>query len=151
MTIARTSITGGSDVDASQALVALGPTIPVDVGFDPNFSPGIAGAEPAVKAVPALIDTGATLSCIDNKLAEELDLPLMDRQEFLAGIDGVALTNLYLAQIAIPQLNFVHYGRFAGVKLAEGQQIHKILLGRSFLRTFIMIYDGLHGDVRLAV
>ena len=63
----------------SDALVQHGPTLLVDIGFDPTYVAPAAGVipAPAVKGIWALVDTGATESCIDAQLADQLKLPIM--------------------------------------------------------------------------
>ena len=88
----------------------------------------------ASQVVAALVDTGASESCIDNKLAEELGLPVIDKMD-MSGVSGMKKHNVYLASVHIPELEFAQYGRFAGVDLRDGGQIHQVLLGRTFLQT----------------
>ncbi|MCG8507218.1 MAG: retroviral-like aspartic protease family protein [Sphingomonadales bacterium] len=143
---------GFSDSDnypACELLVAHGPTLIVDVGFVESDHPGHED-ESRIKNVPALVDTGASDSCIDEKLAEELGLPAVDRIS-IAGVSGGFEVNLYLARVHLPQLDVSHYGRFASVKLQEGGQNHGVLIGRSFLRHIIMIYDGIEGRVTMSI
>jgi hypothetical protein len=126
-----------------------GPTLGVDIGFDPTFKP-IPGAVPVpgFRNLPALVDTGASESCIDNLLAATLKLPIVDRR-FISGSAGSHLVNVYLAQVHVPALMFTIYGPFAGVDLAAGGQAHSALLGRLFLSAFTMIYEGRTGTVTL--
>lgn len=136
------------DVPAKDLLVRLGPTLRVDVGFDPDYD----GTKPQtppnlpVKAAWALIDTGASICCIDAALAMHLNLPIID-QRTCSGISGAVEVNMHLAQIHAPSLNFTIYGSFAAVDLAGGQ--HPVLIGRDFLRHFKMTYDGPTGEVFL--
>ena len=130
-------------------LVAYGPTVQTDIGFDSTWRIGwpgkpVAGAE----QVNALIDTGASISCIDNILAGQLGLPVVDRQK-LAGIGGSYDADMYAAQIHIHELGFTIYGSFAGVDLMSGGQQHFALIGRTFLRRFTMIYNGMTGQVTI--
>jgi hypothetical protein len=129
-------------------LVIHGPTLQVDIGFDPAFQPGTTIPVSGVKAVPALVDTGATVSCIDDALAVSLNLPIVDRQP-ISGVSGRKEANMYLAQIHVPSLGFTIYGSFAGVDLIAGGQRHQALIGRTFLRRFTMIYEGITGTVTL--
>lgn len=130
-------------------LVIAGPTLEVDAGFDPTFAAEPIGIPtPEIAKVPALIDTGAIVSCIDDTLAAQINLPMVDRK-VISGVGGHHLANVYVAQIRSPQLDFVQYGRFYGVSLAQGGQSHQILIGRTFLRNFIMFYDGPTGTVTL--
>jgi predicted aspartyl protease len=96
----------------------------------------------------ALVDTGASESCIDGTLAAALKLPVVDRR-MTAGAHGAKEVNMHLAQIHIPSLKFTIYGAFAGVDLHAGGQIHSALIGRTFLQHFKMIYDGTTGSVEL--
>jgi hypothetical protein len=81
----------------SELLVFFGPTLMVNVGFDPNFKPADGGVPVAsVTAMGALVDTGATESCIDSALAMQLNLPVVDRQT-ISGVHGPKEVNLHLA------------------------------------------------------
>lgn len=74
----------------SELLTSWGPTLLVDVGFDPNYStpPNSTSLPiPGVKGIDALVDTGASISCIDNLLASQLSLPIADRMA-ISGAHG---------------------------------------------------------------
>lgn len=136
--------------NGNQVLIYSGPTISVSIGFDPSWVAGSAtDPVPAITDVEALVDTGAAQSCIDNLLATVLQLPAVDRRE-IAGIAGKYKTNIYLAQIAVPALNIIQYGTFAGVDLVVGGQPHQALLGRTFLKDLTMEYDGKSGRVKIS-
>jgi len=139
------------DFTGADLLVSYGPTLKVDIGFDPNYNPQKLNILPtlSVKGINALVDTGAGESCIDNLLASQLNLPIIDRRP-VSGAHGSHLSNMYLAQIHVPSLKFTIYGAFAGVDLLAGGQVHKALIGRTFLRCFKMIYDGRNGTVTLS-
>ena len=135
------------------ALVAFGPTLVVHIGFDPQykFVPGQLHAAPkpgTPNPVNALVDTGATESCIDAGLAMQLNLPIVDRRS-VGGIGGAHEVNMHLAQIYVPSLEFTIHGAFAGVNLIAGGQPHLALIGRTFLQHFTMVYEGLTGTVTL--
>lgn len=137
-------------VSGRDLLTHNGPTLMVEIGFDPDFRPG-AGIRPELprQQYPALVDTGATESCIDSELAATLRLPIVDRQG-MAGIQGKGEANMHLAQIHVPALGYTDYGKFAGVHLTAGGQPHSALIGRTFLRHFTMAYDGGTGKVTLS-
>ena len=128
-----------------------GPTISVHVGFDETVLAGRSAPlpSPGVEPVRALIDTGASQSCIDDALAQKLGLPEVDQQE-VSGVGGVHKVTMYLGHIYIPALDFTQYGEFAGVNLSGGGQRHEVLLGRSMLRTMVMVYDGITGSVSIS-
>ena len=134
---------------SASLLTVMGPTLQVNVGFDPEFKPGHGSPKLPEGQLPALVDTGASQSCIDNDLAMQLGLPIVDRKE-VSGIHGKSEVNMYLAQVRVPSLAFTIYGTFAGVLLRAGGQQHFALIGRTFLRNFSMYYEGRTGSVTLS-
>ena len=130
-------------------LIQSGPTLLVDIGFDTSWVPtsGVTPT-PGISGVKALVDTGASECCIDQILAANLNLPVVDQRP-IGGISGQHMANMYMAQICIPALQVWHYGVFAGVDLKAGGQIHEALIGRSLLQHFHMSYTGNSGAVTL--
>lgn len=139
----------------SNALVQIGPTLLVDIGFDPAVFGQVlpAGSFPQIapmQNVAALVDTGASHSCIDEQLAQRLQLPLVNQQH-IAGVGGMTVLNVYLAHVAIPSLGTSQYGLFSGAHLARGGQHHEAIVGRTLLQGMMMIYDGISGSVKLVI
>ncbi len=94
----------------------------------------------------ALIDTGASTSCIDEKLALKLGLTPIDRQE-IVGVKGKSEHIIYLGMIYVPPpLHTYSKGRFVGVDMV-GQQ--PVLLGRDFLLGTVLIYNGANGSISI--
>ena len=130
-------------------LVDEGPYVWVQVGFDPTYNPdedimsGFAGRE-----YLALIDTGATESCVDDTLARALELPVVDSRS-IVGIHGPRLTPSYNAQFHIPSIGVTYDGQFAGIPLRSSGTPSFALLGRDFLSTVSMAYNGDTGSVTL--
>lgn len=137
-------------VSGRELLVQLGPTLIVDIGFDPNYDPAKASGPPTpgIKDVHALVDTGATESCIDSQLATSLNLPIIDRRP-ISGVGGKHEVNMHLAQVTVEPLKHVIYGPFAAVDLAAGGQQHGVLIGRTFLQHMTMVYEGPTGSVAI--
>lgn len=128
-------------------LIRYGPSVQVVVGH--YVQPGVTIAEPMQPETTwALVDTGASESCIDCDLAVKLGLPIVDTMQ-ISGSNGTFQHDVYLAQINIFGLEFSQFGRFAGVKLSTGQQPHGVLLGRTFLDNVLLIYDGIRGQITL--
>jgi predicted aspartyl protease len=111
----------------------------------PIFNPAL----PNIENVPALIDTGATMSCIDDQLAQQLGLPLINQVQS-PGVHGSAPLNVYLAYLLIPSLSVAQTGEFIGANMAAGGQFHRALLGRTLLQNMLLVYDGRSGSVKLA-
>jgi predicted aspartyl protease len=135
---------------ASDRLTGEGPRIAVDIGFDPTWRAGETPRPPtaADKGVAALIDTGAMECYIDCDLAASLQLPVVDRRE-VAGSLGKHEVDVYIAQIFIPSLLYTQYGEFAGVYLSRGGIRYKVLMGRTFLARFTLVYNGKTGRAAL--
>lgn len=117
----------------------------VDIGLK---SRAPAGQMPDLskKGVKALIDTGAGGDCIDDDLAKSLSLPITDEGE-ISGVGGRHHAFVYTARLYIPSLKRMLFQPFTGVKLQQGDQWHGIILGRSFLRHYTLVYNGRDGSV----
>ena len=140
-------VAGGAS--GSDLLTDYGPTLKVDIGFDANFKAGQGLTPvPGMTGLDALVDTGASESCIDSMLATQLNLPIVDRRN-ISGAHGGGEVNMHLAQVRIPALGQTIYGVFAGVHLEAGGQMHKALIGRTFLRHCKMVYEGQTGKVTI--
>ena len=130
-----TSDCGSADAATLEALGALG----VRISF----------GRPSDDTYPALVDTGATASCIDSTIALALSLPIIDQTD-VAGVHGRHTVSVCLGQISVPALAWQRAGRFAIVDLLAGGQPHLAILDRDFLRRFTMLYDGRTGAVTLS-
>jgi|SRR5665213_236810 len=136
-------------VSGAHLLISLGPTLQVDIGFDPAYVPTQTTPPAAgISGVHALVDTGAQECCIDAMLATHLNLPIVDRR-VVSGVQGSFEVNVYMAQVYFPTLTKTMYGAFAGVNLAAGGQPHSALIGRTFLQYFTLTYYGATGAVTI--
>jgi predicted aspartyl protease len=130
-------------------LTFTGPTILVDIGFDPNYKVGSPGAPIAGRTgLQALIDTGAQECCIDSGLAMQMNLPIVDRRP-ISGAHGSHEVNIHMAQLHFPSFGITMLGNFAAVDLIAGGQAHFALIGRTFLQHVSMTYDGKSGKVEI--
>jgi predicted aspartyl protease len=127
-----------------------GPTLSVNVGFDKTWRAS-SDAPPNARGfeLEALVDTGAQDNCIDRLVAAQLNLPVVDRER-VCGVHGEREVDVYVAQVYVPALKFTEYGKFAGVELKESGHRQHLLLGRTFLSHFTLVYDGKTGEVSLA-
>ena len=133
-----------------ELLFIKGPTLQVQVGLDTAafvLGPSVQPDLPELK-IPALVDTGASVCCIDSQLAKDLNLPFVGKKK-MSGIKGPSMHSSYLGQIYIPALSFTLYGILISVDLVAGGQEHGVLLGRDFLGNFQMVYDGVNGVVSI--
>ena len=137
-------------MSGSEVLELVGPTIPVHIGYDPDFAPG-PGRIPDLPSFPvaALVDTGAQENCVDVTLATRLSLPLLSPTA-IASVSGSASAHYYMAHLYIAELGLTIAEGFTGVRLAESGQPHRVIIGRRFLRYFRLIYDGPTGVVTIS-
>ena len=150
MRITNAGFADGGGSRGVDALEHFGPTLQVQIGFDPSYriTDGLTPNLPE-QLHSALVDTGASESCIDSALAMSLYLPIIDQQE-QAGANGRFWVTIHAAQIYIPSLNWAISGMFAGVHLSAGGEMHLALIGRTFLRDSTIVYEGQTGQVTIS-
>lgn len=119
-------------------LVQDGPQIEVMIGFDTKLK--------NTCPMPALLDTGATYSCIDLELAKRLCLKQTDSRE-LVGAHEKRVTPFYRADIYIPQLKCAWRDEFGELPLEENGFSCKVLIGRNLLSNLHLRYEGYTGKV----
>ena len=130
-------------------LARVGATLDVRIGLDLSYDPnGVNPPDLGVRLFSALIDTGASESGIDAELADDLRLPVVDRQT-IAGVHGAAALNLHIAQLHVPDLGYAMRGEFIGVHLTRAGLPYFAIIGRDILRHLSMAYDGTTGSVTL--
>jgi hypothetical protein len=88
---------GVAGEEPADLLVRLGPTIQVDIGLKSRAPPD-QPPDLQEKKVKALIDTGAGGDCIDEALAQRLNLPIHDEGE-VSGVGGRHRAFIYTARI----------------------------------------------------
>lgn len=92
----------------------------------------------------ALIDTGASEICIDAGLANDLGLPIVDRQEITTP-SGRHSVSRFLAQVDIPGLDIHKRGLLPGIFVAR-QSPYRLLIGRDILAEVRLVYHGPDGS-----
>lgn len=133
--------TVGSGPNPAKLLETTGPTIQVQIGQPQTRELTAAKQMANGRKVMALIDTGATVSCIDEKFAVSLGLRIVDRKE-IGGVAGRKEHNVHLGTISVEDLN--HYEMIGLVGVTLIPQV-PIILGRDFLFDKLMVYDGKNG------
>ena len=128
----------------ARLLSLAGPSLAIDIG-----APSLSGASPPpvpAKAVAALIDTGLASTCIDDNLAQELGLKVIDRRP-VRGPDKEKMVNVYLARVVVHATRRESLASFVGLELGANWPI---VLGRDFLADIVMTYDGVNGIVTIS-
>ncbi len=115
--------------NAAKSLLALGKTIPTKTGF-------------------ALIDTGASNTCIDEQAAEELGLPVIDVGSMHSASHEKHPCNIYPVQITT-QVAILNSQRTMGANLAPQGLL--VLIGRDVLSACSIFYNGPAGQFTLSL
>jgi predicted aspartyl protease len=134
------------------ALLHRGPCIQVIFTVAPSIAGqvlGQGGTLPSPVAGLALIDTGASTTCIDDATARQMGLPVIDVVQMTSASHASIPQNIYPVQIEVigPGINITVPAM--GANLAP-QGIHA-LIGRDFLQHCTLHYNGLSGEITLAI
>jgi predicted aspartyl protease len=115
---------------------ATGPD--VDVTFHGD------GAGAHFETLHGVIDTGASVICVDNRIVRRLGLVASDRRRVQMADGRITTSTVYRARMSIPDLGFDDLVQVFAIEYAFEGAIpdRRVLLGRSFLRNYIVNYDG---------
>jgi hypothetical protein len=143
------SPTSGGRPDAG-ALVALGAFVTMDVAVPPAIAATLTASGQAVPPSAsgcALVDTGATITCVHEPLLIALGLQPVDKVASGTAA-GPVQQSIYMARISFPLLSWSLDLPVAGVDLV-GQAIATAppqpviaLLGRNLLSNCVVIWNG---------
>lgn len=137
----------------AQALAIRGPIIEVSVGIEQSAGAGFAAERqelPSPRTGWALIDTGASITCVDDKAARELSLPVIDVAKVTSATHTEIDQNVYPIQITIvgSALQF-NVARAMGAALEPLGIIAWI--GRDVLSLCTLSYSGPTGQITLSL
>ena len=110
---------------------------------------------PPWQSVLALVDTGASCTCIDPSVIEALDLQPTGTVPIHTPTTGGTpkVCNQYdvgLALLIAPQQVHVSAFTIAVVEAALSEQGIQALIGRDVLSKGMLVYNGVHGSLSLA-
>jgi predicted aspartyl protease len=130
-----------------------GPTIQIiasvaQVIADQLLQQGIVVPQPVPGS--ALIDTGASATCIDDAIARQLRLPAIDVVQMTSASHASTPQNVYpvLIEVVGPGIR-INVARAIGANLAPQGII--ALIGRDFLQHCTLFYNGVTGEITLAI
>jgi len=137
----------------AQALVQRGPIINVTVGLERSMATALIGQGskvPTPISGLALIDTGASVTCIDNSKAIELGLPVVDTVKMMSASHDAIDQPAYPIHIEIigTAIQF-SLPKAMGANLAPQGLL--ALIGRDVLSLFTMFYNGQTGQITLSI
>jgi predicted aspartyl protease len=150
---AETQAPDGKKVQIPPALALhqRGPVIQVSVTIEQNAGKALLAqgkALPTPKTGFALIDTGASNTCIDDQAAVELGLPIIDVAHMQSASHSKHQCNVYPVTIDIPGIVNLNSPRTLGAALA-GQGL-LALIGRDVLAYCTLFYNGPLGQITLS-
>lgn len=134
------------------ALYQRGPVVQVPVTIEQNAGKALLAqgqAVPTPKAGLALIDTGASNTCIDDAAAQQLGLPVIDVAHMQSASHSRHQCNVYPVTIDIPGVVNLNSPRTMGAALA-GQGL-LALIGRDVLARCTLFYNGPLGQITLSI
>jgi len=98
----------------------------------------------------ALIDTGASVTCIDEGVAQMLQLPAVDVVSMTSATQASTPRNVYPIQIQMTGVRIVFQAtRAIGAELKPQGLL--LLIGRDMLQMCTFFYNGLTGQFTLAI
>jgi predicted aspartyl protease len=138
-------------VPPAVALQQRGPVIPVSLTIEQNMGKTLSqqGKTVPTKQGVALIDTGASRSAIDEQVAKDLGLPIVNVAKMTSASHEEHPCNLYPVQFSIlPNIVF-QSPQTVGAKLAT--QGFVAIIGRDVLQKCVLIYNGGSGQITLCL
>ena len=98
----------------------------------------------------ALIDTGASETCIDEEAAQQLKLPVIDVVNMISASHSSTLQNVYPIQIEMVGLPItINVPRTIGANLKPQGLL--LLIGREVLQHGTLMYNGMAGEITFAI
>lgn len=141
---------GQAAANLVEALRTRGPIIPVQVGVPPSMAEKLRAegqTPPPPEEIPALVDTGASITAINVGAGQRLGLPQTGTVQ-IGGATGVSQMPMFAAflKIAEPSVEF-------GAMQVGGANLNaphfEMLIGRDVLCSMHLAYDGRKGQFSL--
>ena len=143
----------GNQIPPLVALQQRGPVVQVTVSVEQNIAQQILAqglSLPAPERGLALIDTGATSTCIDDTAAATLNLPVVDVVTVASASHASTQQNVHPIQIEVVGLPItIAAPRAIAAPLAAQGLL--VLIGRDVLQHCTLFYNGLSGSFSLSV
>jgi predicted aspartyl protease len=136
-----------------EVLLQNGPCVQVIIGLAQSFAEQLVQqgqAVPQSTSGVALVDTGASTTCIDDALAQQLRLPVIDVVQMTSASHAATQSNVYPIQMEIVGSPItVNVPRAIGANLAP--QGFVALIGRDYLQHCTLFYNGITGEITLSI
>lgn len=139
-----------ANVHPAVALLMRGPIIQVTVTIEQNAGKGLLsqGKPFPSKTGWALIDTGASNTCVDEQAAKELGLPIIDVGTMQSATHEKHPCNVYPVQIISTVVTLNSPRTMSANLVSQGLLV---LIGRDVLQRCNLFYNGPAGQFTLAL
>lgn len=139
-----------SIADTIEEFRRRGPVLPVQVGIPTALAKQMEAegqTPPPPEEIPALVDTGASITAINIETAQRLGLQATGSMQ-IGGATGSANQPVYAAMLKIPD-PFIEFDpiQVAGAQLSGTP--FQMLIGRNILCSMMLSYDGRKGRFSL--
>ena len=140
-------------VPPSVVLQRQGPCVQVAVGLAESIAKQLLQQRkilPKPVSGIALIDTGATSTCIDDAVAVQLQLPVVNVVNVASASHASTAQNVYPIQIEVVGLPIsIEASNAIGAALAPQGLL--ALIGRDVLQHCTLFYNGITGEITLSI
>jgi len=138
-------------VPPARALQLRGPILQVSLTIEQSAGKGLVAqgkTVPTPRSGLALIDTGASNTCVDEQTAKDLGLPVIDVANMQSASHEKHSCNVYPVQIITPIVT-LNAPRAMGAALASQGLL--VLVGRDVLQNCNLFYNGPAGQFTLSL
>ena len=138
-------------VPPATALQLRGPILQVSLTIEQSAGKGLVAqgkTVPAPRSGLALIDTGASNTCVDEQTAKDLGLPVIDVANMQSASHEKHSCNVYPVQIITPIVT-LNAPRAMGAALASQGLL--VLIERDVLQNCNLFYNGPAGQFTLSL
>lgn len=150
---AKTSQGQVVEVPPAVVLQRQGPCVQVSIGLAQSIANQLlqqGKTLPKPISGVALIDTGATSTCIDDAAAKELQLPVVNVVNVASASHASTAQNVYPIQVEVVGLPIsIEAPNAIGAALAPQGLL--ALIGRDVLQHCTLFYNGLTGEITLSI
>ena len=134
-------------------LMVEGPFIGVTISIADSFSQQLIQQGkpiPPPETGRAILDTGASGTCIDDSIAQKMGLPVIDRGNMGSTSHQSTPCNIYPILLVVQGTQIrINVARAMGANLSSFGII--ALIGRDFLQHCTLFYNGIRGQVTLSL
>ena len=133
-----------------QALQRRGPVLTATLTLSDRQqqSEAVSGRGSRSVSGSALIDTGASHTCLDQQVANDLGLTIFGTGRMTSASHSDVEVPLFVGKLVLPNITINVEGAM-GARLEEQGLI--ALIGRDLLQNAVLIYNGVDGSVTLSI